>query len=158
MRLWLFLIFYVEFFICFHMCLRFFSLSYSFVMFRIDFLLSIWVNLHIYIDIVFVGLVFGLKFLLIIFFYCTWQIKHLYFFGEKSKLQPMSSSLGNDKFLFGMLYINLLNLVWFWSRIWGFYKFCSFKSWGFWYLRLSRLILILHLKCFLFRFMWFFVY
>lgn len=35
------------------------------------------------------------------------------FVGEKSKLQRMSSSLGNDKFLFGMLYINLLNLVWF---------------------------------------------
>ena len=81
-------------------------------MFRIDFLLSIWVNLHIYIDIVFVGLVFGLKFLLIIL-YCIWHMKHLYFFGEKSKLQPMSSSLGNNKFLFGMLYINLLNLVWF---------------------------------------------
>ena len=90
-----------------------FFLSYSLVMFRIDFLLSIWVNLHIYIDIVFMGLVFGLKFLLIIFLYCTWQIKHLYFFGEKSKLQPMSSCLGNDKFLFGILYINLLNLVWF---------------------------------------------
>ena len=44
-----------------------FFLSYSFVMFRIDFLLSIWVNLHIYIDIVFVGLVFRLKFLQIIF-------------------------------------------------------------------------------------------
>ena len=37
-------------------------------MFRIDFPLCIWVNLHIYIDIVFVGLVFGLKFLLIIIF------------------------------------------------------------------------------------------
>ena len=36
-----------------------FFLSYSFVMFRIDFLLSVWVNLHIYIDIVFVGLVLG---------------------------------------------------------------------------------------------------
>ena len=47
------------------------------------------------------------------FFYCTWQIKYLYIFGEKSNMQPMSSSLGNDKFLFGMLYINLLNLVWF---------------------------------------------
>ena len=47
------------------------------------------------------------------FFYCTWQIKHLYFFGEKSKMQTMSSSLENDKFLFAMLYINLLNLVWF---------------------------------------------
>ena len=59
------------------------------------------------------GLVFGLKFLLIIFLYCTWQIKHLHFFGVKLKMQPMSSSLRNDKFLFGMLYINLLNLVWF---------------------------------------------
>ena len=58
------------------------------------------------------GFGFGLKFLLIIFLYCTWQIKHLYFFGDKSKMQPMFSSLGNDKFLFGMLYINLLNLVW----------------------------------------------
>ena len=90
-----------------------FFLSYSLVKFRIDFLLSIWVNLHIYINIVFMGLVFGLKFLLIIFLYCTWQIKHLYFFWRKPNLQPMSSSLGNDKFLFGMLYINLLNLVWF---------------------------------------------
>ena len=110
-----------------------FFLSYSLVMFRIDFLLSIWVNLHIYIDIVFVGLGFGLKFLLF-FFLGMWQRKHLYFLGEKSKLQPMSSSLGNDKFLFSMLYISLLNLkcfIWFWSRIWGFYKFGSFKSWGF---------------------------
>ena len=90
-----------------------FFLFYFFVIFRIDFPLSIWVNLHIYIDIVFVGLALGLKFLLIIFLYCTWQIKHLYFFGEKSKLQPMSSILQNNKFLFGMLYINLLNLVWF---------------------------------------------
>ena len=106
-----------------------FFLSYSLVMFRIDFLLSIWVNLHIYIDIVFVGLGFGLKFLL--FFLGMWQRKHLYFLGEKSKLQPMSSSLGNDKFLFGMLYINLLKLVWFRSRIWEFYKFWSFKSWCF---------------------------
>ena len=105
-------IFYVEFFICLHMCLRFFFLSYSFVMFRIDCLLSIWDNLHIYIDIVFMGLVLGLKFLLIIFFFfCTWQIKYLYFFGEKSKLQPMFSSLGNNKFLSSMLYINLLNLL-----------------------------------------------
>ena len=61
-----------------------FFLSYSFVMFRIDFLLSIWVNLHIYIDIVFVGLVFGLKYLLIIL-YCIWQMKHLYFFLEKNQ-------------------------------------------------------------------------
>ena len=91
-----------------------FFISYSFVMFRIDFLLSIWVNLHIYIDIVFMGLVFGLKFLLFFFFFnCTWQIKHHYFFREKLKLQLISSSLGNDKFLFSMLYINLLNLVWF---------------------------------------------
>ena len=110
---------------------KIFFLSYSFVMFRIDFLFSIWVNLHIYIDIVFVGLVFWLKFQLFFFLnYCTWQIKYLYFFGEKSKLQPMFSSLGNNKFLSGMLYINLLNLVWFWSKIWGFYKFWSFKSWG----------------------------
>ena len=70
----------------------------------------------------------------------------------------MSSSLGNDKFLFGMLYINLLNLVWFCSKIWGFYKFWNFKSWSFWYLHLSRLILILYLKCFLFRFVWFFCF
>ena len=55
------------------------------------------------LTLIIVGLVFGLKFLLIIFFYCTWRIKHLYFFGEKSKMQPMSSSLGNDKFLFGIL-------------------------------------------------------
>ena len=136
--------------------LEIFFLSYSLVMFRIDFLLSIWVNLHIYIDIVFVGLGFGLKFLL--FFLGMWHRKHLYFLGEKSKLQPMSSSLGNDKFLFGMLYINLLKLVWFRSRIWEFYKFWNFKSWGFGYLCISRLILILHLKCFLFRFMWFFVF
>ena len=65
------------------------------------------------LTLIIMGLVFGLKFLLIIIFYCTWQIKHLYFFREKSKIQPMSSNLGNDKFLFGMLYINLLNLVWF---------------------------------------------
>ena len=65
------------------------------------------------------------------------------------------------KALFGMLYINLLNLkdfIWFWSRIWGFYKFGSFKFWGFWYLRLSRLILIIYLKCYLFGFMWFFIF
>ena len=38
------------------------------------------------------------------------------FFGEKSKLQTMSSSPGNSKFLFGILYMNFLNLkgfVWF---------------------------------------------
>ena len=32
------------------------------------------------------------------------------FYGEKSKLQPMSSSLGNGKYLFGILYMNFLNL------------------------------------------------
>ena len=85
-------IFYVEFFYLLLYVPEFFFLSYSFVMFKIDFLLNIWVNLHIYIDIVFVGLVFGLKFLLIILYY-IWHMKHLYFFGEKSKLQPMSSSL-----------------------------------------------------------------
>ena len=47
------------------------------------------------------------------FFILYMAIKHLYFFEEKLKIQPMSSSLGNDTFLFGMLYINLLNLVWF---------------------------------------------
>ena len=84
-------IFYVIFYLLLYVP-EFFFLSYSFVMFRINFLLSIWINLHIYIDIVFVGLVFGLKFLLIILYY-IWHMKHLYFFGEKSKLQPMSSSL-----------------------------------------------------------------
>ena len=113
----------------------FFFLSYSFVMFRIDFLLSIWVNLHIYIDIFFVDLVFGLKFLLFFFiFYLLYMVdKAFLFFWRKIKtttyvFQP------RDKFLFSMLYINLLNLkcfIWFWSRIWGFYKFGSFKSWGF---------------------------
>ena len=73
---------------------------------------------------------FGWNFYFFLKNYCTWQIKYLYFFGEKSKLQPMFSSLGNNKILSGMLYINLLNLVWFWSKIWGFYKFWSFKSWG----------------------------
>ena len=57
-----------QIFYLFSYALEIFFLSCSFVMFRIDFPLSIWVNLHIYIDIVFVGLVFGLKFLLIIFF------------------------------------------------------------------------------------------
>ena len=85
-------------------------LSYSFVMFRIDFLLSIWVNLHIYIDF---------------FFFCGFGFwieisnKHfiLYmadeaslFFGEISKLQPMSSSPRNGKFLFGIyIYIYIYN-------------------------------------------------
>ena len=90
-------IFYVIFYLLLYVH-EFFFLSYSFVMFRIDFLLSIWINLHIYIDIVFVGLVFGLKFLLIILYY-IWHMKHLYFFGEKSKLQPMSSSLGINFYL-----------------------------------------------------------
>ena len=63
--------------------------------------------------LIIMGLVFGLKFVLIIFLYCIWQIKHLYFFGKKLKMQPMYSNLRNDKFLFGMKYINLLNLVWF---------------------------------------------
>ena len=90
-----------------------FFLSYSFVMLRIDSLLIIWVNLHIYIDIFFRGFGFWIEISTNYFFYCTWQIKHLYCFGEKSKLQPMSSNLRNDKFLLDMLYINLLNLVWF---------------------------------------------
>ena len=134
--------------------LEIFFLSYSFVMFRIDFLLSIWVNLHIYIDIVFVGLFFGLKFLIIIL-YCIGKNEASLLFGEKSKLQFMSSSLGNGKFLFGILYI--IFFFWIWRVLFGFevefgdsIKFESFKSWGFWYLRLSRLILILHLICFCF--------
>ena len=47
------------------------------------------------------------------FFLLYMTIKHLYFLEKKSKLQPISFSLENDKFLFCMLYINLLNLVWF---------------------------------------------
>ena len=69
-------IFYVKFFICFHMCLRF-----SFYLI----LLSIWVNLSIYIDIVFVDLVFGLKFLLIIFFLLYMADKASLFFQKKMK-------------------------------------------------------------------------
>ena len=65
--------------------LEIFFLSYSFVIFRIDFLLSIWVNLHIYIDIVFVDLVFGLKFLLIIFFLLYMADKVSLFFWRKIK-------------------------------------------------------------------------
>ena len=57
------------------------------------------------LTLIIVGLVFGLKFLLNIFFYYIWKIKYLYFFGEKSKLQPMSSNLGNDKFFFFFLYV-----------------------------------------------------
>ena len=102
---------------------KIFFLSYSFVMFRIDFILSIWINLHICIDIVFVGLVFKLKFLPFLLLLLYIANKTSLFFWEKSKLQPMSSSLGNDKFLFDMLYINLMNLIWFWSKIWKFYKF-----------------------------------
>ena len=122
-------IFYVEFFICFHMCLRF---SFYLILLLYLELIFFWVFglISIFLSTL-LCLVFGLKFLVIIFLYCTWQIKYLYFFGEKSKLQPMSSSLRNDKFLFDMLYVNLLNLVWFWSRIWRFYKFWNFKSWGF---------------------------
>ena len=49
-------------------------------------LLSIWVNLHIYIDIIFVGLVFGLKFLLIIFFFLLYLAdKTSLFFWRKTK-------------------------------------------------------------------------
>ena len=85
----------------------FFFLSYSFVMFRIDFLLSIWVNLHIYIDIVFMGLVFGLKFLLIIFLVDNASL----FVWRKIKVVTYVFQPRKDKFLFGMLYINFLNLV-----------------------------------------------
>ena len=65
------------------------------------------------LTLIIMSLIFRLNFLLIIFLYCTWQIKHLYFFREKSKLRPMSSNLGNDNIFLGTLYINLLNLVWF---------------------------------------------
>ena len=151
-------IFYVEIFICFHMCLRFFLylillLCLELIFFLVFELISIFI-LTLFLWVWFLHW----NFYYLFFLYCTWQIKHLIFFVEKSTLQPMSFNLGNDKFLFGMLYINLLNLVWFWSRIWAFYKFWNFKSWGFWCLHLSMLILILHLKCFLFRFMWFFVF
>ena len=81
-------------------------LSYSFVMFRIDFLLSIWVNLHIYIDIVMFGFWVEIS-TIIISLYCTWQIKH---FGEKSKLQPMSFNLG-------------INFIWY-----VIYKFVEFEG------------------------------
>ena len=74
-------------------------------------------------------------------------------FGEKSKVQSMSSSPRYGKFLFGILYINFLNL----KGLFGFevefgdsIKFGSFNSWGFWYLHLSRLILIFHLIYFCF--------
>ena len=62
-----------------------FFLSYSFVMFGIDFLLNTWVNLCIYIDIVFVGLVFGLKFLLIFF---------LLYMVDKTSVKDMFSVIG----------------------------------------------------------------
>ena len=62
-----------------------FFLSYSFVMFGIDFLLNTWVNLCIYIDIVFVGLVFGLKFLL--FFFLLYMV-------DKTSVKDMFSVIG----------------------------------------------------------------
>ena len=62
-----------------------FFLSYSFVMFGIDFLLNTWVNLCIYIDIVFVGLVFGLKFQLIFF---------LLYMVDKTSVKDMFSVIG----------------------------------------------------------------
>ena len=75
---------------------KIFFLSYSFIMFRIDFLLSIWVNLLIYIDIVMFG--FWVEISTNYFFILYMADKASLFFGEKSKLQPMSSNLGNDKF------------------------------------------------------------
>ena len=153
--------FFVEFFIYFHMCLRFsFYLFFLFFWLCLE-LIFFWVFglISIFILTLFREFSFWIEISTHYFFilYVVGKAS-LFFFWEISKLQPMFSSLGNDKYLFGMLYINLLNLVWFWSRIWGFYKFRSFKSWGFWYLRLSRLILILYLKCFLFRFKGFFVF
>ena len=46
---------------------KIFFLSYSFVIFRIDFLLSIWVNLLIYIDIVMFGFWVEISTIIIIF-------------------------------------------------------------------------------------------
>ena len=47
------------------------------------------------------------------FFILYMADKDSIFLEKNKKMQPMSSSLGNNKFLFDMLYINLLNLVWF---------------------------------------------
>ena len=42
--------------------------------------------------LIIVGFIFELKFLLIIFLYCTWQIKHLYFlfFGETETFETLT--------------------------------------------------------------------
>ena len=45
-------------------------------------------------------------FILFFILYMTDKIS-LFFLGEKSKMQPMSSSLRNNKFLFGMLHIKI---------------------------------------------------
>ena len=135
------------FFICFHMCLRFsFYLILLECLELIFFFLSIWVNLHIYIDI------FGLKFL-IINLYCIWQMKHLYYLekNQNCKLCLLAQEIVN----FYLVYY--IWIFWIWSVLFGFevefgdsIKCGSFKSWGFWYLRFSRLILILYLIWFCF--------
>ena len=47
------------------------------------------------------------------FFILYMADKDSIFLEKNKKMQPMSSSLGNNKFLFDMLYINLMNLIWF---------------------------------------------
>ena len=116
-------IFYIKFFICFHMYLRF---SFYLILLLCLELILFWVFRLIYIFILtlfswFWFLSWNFYFFLLLLLYIA--NKTSLFFWEKSKLQPMSSSLRNDKFLFDMLYINLMNLIWFWSRIWKFYKF-----------------------------------
>ena len=42
--------------------------------------------------LIIVGFIFELKFLLIIFLYCTWQIKHLYYYFFLEKPKPLKLS------------------------------------------------------------------
>ena len=65
------------------------------------------------LTLIIVGLVFGLKFLLIIFFILYIANKISLFFWRKIKDATYVFQLREQNFLFGMLYINLLNLVWF---------------------------------------------
>ena len=55
------------------------------------------------LTLIIVGLVFELEISTNYFFILYMADKASLFFGEKSKMQPMSSSLKNDKFLFGIL-------------------------------------------------------
>ena len=65
------------------------------------------------LTLIIVGLVFELKFLLIIFFILYIANKISLFFWRKIKDATYVFQLREQNFLFGMLYINLLNLVWF---------------------------------------------